>query len=338
MSNYCKFCGYRFKDKDEQICPECLTAREEDISCGVYGEDEHSHARYDDRYAPPVFAKNDTFRDGTADFLREEKRYEDHTAASKYERRNGGDIGMEIDDRRPKPNSYQRPPYNGNNYNMGYNAPRNTTQQNKGCNKGCAVLIFLIAAVVVAFSQSEEIIRFLDEKLSKVTETSTSTDDRAALSKNATPFNEETDVDKMNVYLVSTSVMDNISSDDGSLDMLSRQALYLVEDGEYVRADRADARKLKVFEFDIEFQDKNGNCIPREDLEIELVQFVAFDEDGNALSSCEGVIADKLVMEFNDVTSMRPTLYADDTSTDQQLMISGRLNGEEVFYTIDMAL
>ena len=75
MNSTCKFCGYRFKSKDEQICPECLTAREEDISCGVYGESEHSHVVFDEHNRNgQLFTKNDTFRDGRADFLKEELR------------------------------------------------------------------------------------------------------------------------------------------------------------------------------------------------------------------------------------------------------------------------
>ena len=89
MNNKCKFCGYRFKDRDEQICPECLTAREEDISCGVFGDDVHSHAKYDDLgfgADNSFFSKNDTFRDGTNEFLEDERRDENRTSAARYER------------------------------------------------------------------------------------------------------------------------------------------------------------------------------------------------------------------------------------------------------------
>ncbi len=45
MGNKCKICGYRFKSKDEAICPECFTARDDDISCERYSASEHSHGR-----------------------------------------------------------------------------------------------------------------------------------------------------------------------------------------------------------------------------------------------------------------------------------------------------
>ena len=38
----CRICGYRFRD-NEDICPECFTAREDDISCEQFDRDEHSH-------------------------------------------------------------------------------------------------------------------------------------------------------------------------------------------------------------------------------------------------------------------------------------------------------
>ncbi len=45
MGKKCKICGYRFKSKDEAICPECFTARDDDISCERYSASEHSHGR-----------------------------------------------------------------------------------------------------------------------------------------------------------------------------------------------------------------------------------------------------------------------------------------------------
>ena len=45
MGRKCKICGYRFKSRDEAICPECFTAREDDISCERYSANEHSHAK-----------------------------------------------------------------------------------------------------------------------------------------------------------------------------------------------------------------------------------------------------------------------------------------------------
>lgn len=39
MKNKCDNCGYRFKNDDEVICPECLSARDNDIDCNNL----HSH-------------------------------------------------------------------------------------------------------------------------------------------------------------------------------------------------------------------------------------------------------------------------------------------------------
>lgn len=41
--NKCRICGYHFKSDDEIICPECFTARDEDISCNSLSDDLHSH-------------------------------------------------------------------------------------------------------------------------------------------------------------------------------------------------------------------------------------------------------------------------------------------------------
>ena len=51
--NKCRICGYRFKSDDEIICPECFTARDEDISCNSLSDDLHSHdLRADNVNAP----------------------------------------------------------------------------------------------------------------------------------------------------------------------------------------------------------------------------------------------------------------------------------------------
>lgn len=44
MTKKCKICGYRFKSKDEVICPECFTARDDNLDCNRYTDDLHSHA------------------------------------------------------------------------------------------------------------------------------------------------------------------------------------------------------------------------------------------------------------------------------------------------------
>ncbi|MBR1383135.1 MAG: hypothetical protein IJ555_04910 [Ruminococcus sp.] len=39
----CRICGYRFKS-GEDICPECFTARDDDITCSQFSEEEHTHS------------------------------------------------------------------------------------------------------------------------------------------------------------------------------------------------------------------------------------------------------------------------------------------------------
>ena len=39
----CRICGYRFHD-NEDICPECFTARDDDISCEQFSETDHTHS------------------------------------------------------------------------------------------------------------------------------------------------------------------------------------------------------------------------------------------------------------------------------------------------------
>lgn len=44
-SNKCSCCGYKFKKGDGSICPECLTSREETMSCNDLTSDLHSHKK-----------------------------------------------------------------------------------------------------------------------------------------------------------------------------------------------------------------------------------------------------------------------------------------------------
>ena len=88
MSSRCKFCGYRFKSDDEAICPECLTAREVDISCNTFAPEEHTHRRYDDSLfkGDELFSKNDTFKEEENEFLKEEREEESETNAARFEK------------------------------------------------------------------------------------------------------------------------------------------------------------------------------------------------------------------------------------------------------------
>lgn len=77
MIHKCKVCGYIFKNDDEIICPECLTAREDDISCNSYSDKDHSHKVYDDK-SDSLFdyiRQDDTYKDDNS-FIEEEQREE----------------------------------------------------------------------------------------------------------------------------------------------------------------------------------------------------------------------------------------------------------------------
>lgn len=64
MTKKCRICGYKFKSKDEIICPECFTARDEDISCNRYTDDLHTHAYgYDPANSQVDNSDNDIFEE-----------------------------------------------------------------------------------------------------------------------------------------------------------------------------------------------------------------------------------------------------------------------------------
>lgn len=76
--NKCRICGYRFKSDDEIICPECFTARDEDISCNSLSDDLHSHDLRADNEQDGWFgqSENDTFKEEKNDFVSEERKEE----------------------------------------------------------------------------------------------------------------------------------------------------------------------------------------------------------------------------------------------------------------------
>ena len=78
MGNKCKICGYRFKSRDEEICPECFTAREDDITCARYSGSEHSHRS----------SYSSGLRDNTESFVQKELRLERN---NQFARENFGD-------------------------------------------------------------------------------------------------------------------------------------------------------------------------------------------------------------------------------------------------------
>lgn len=76
--NKCRICGYHFKSDDEIICPECFTARDEDISCNSLSDDLHSHDLRADNEQDGWFGQfeNDTFKEEKNDFVSEERKEE----------------------------------------------------------------------------------------------------------------------------------------------------------------------------------------------------------------------------------------------------------------------
>lgn len=175
MRNKCKFCGYRFKDRDERICPECFTAREDDISCGQFSDDLHSHEIFGDRYSRQDYGspENDTFKEEQTSFVEEERREEQQSKFSKIEQMHKSQpLQTEFI---PKSgdgvyNKTDSMPYNNNTTNNIPNGsfPRQTVNQfqrtptgfitpgynkrNRKNNSGCAISIFVIVIVIIVIN------------------------------------------------------------------------------------------------------------------------------------------------------------------------------------------
>ena len=165
MNSKCKFCGYRFQSNDEMICPECLTAREEDIHCGVYGDDTHSHDL-------DPFSKGfdidgtDMYKEKKNDFIAKERKEE------------AADPNFRSPVYRKAPQQSYRPPYRQNtvpqnrqpyNFNAAQQnyryqqLPPNIQQglQNAGFNRqhqkpnqtssGCIIAIVILMIVIFGF-------------------------------------------------------------------------------------------------------------------------------------------------------------------------------------------
>ena len=111
LRSKCKICGYRFKSRDEAICPECFTAREDDISCERYSASEHSHGR---SYSAGLVETGESF---VQQELREERR-------NAFARENFGDranAGLDLSDFN---NRYDQSRFVRNDYNYDHDARR----------------------------------------------------------------------------------------------------------------------------------------------------------------------------------------------------------------------
>lgn len=170
MRYKCKFCGYRFKDRDERICPECFTAREDDISCGQFSDDLHSHEIFGDRYSRNDYgsSENDTFKEERISFVEEERREEQQSKIAKLERMHNsqpiqtefipqsGDSVYNTSDNlssgnnnisyggfpRQNVNQFQRMP-------NGFTVPSYNRNNNRKKNSGCSVSIIVIIILII---------------------------------------------------------------------------------------------------------------------------------------------------------------------------------------------
>ena len=340
MNSTCKFCGYRFKSKDEQICPECLTAREEDISCGVYGESEHSHVVFDEHNRNgQLFTKNDTFRDGRADFLKEELREEDRTNASRYEHRNGGDINMQADNKRsyvprpantpysPSPNAY-RPQNNMNN---------NTSRPSSG--KGCGCLfVIIIAIVAIAIASNQHL---FSEKLNELTQQLEERVEDSSDSKsgkidvdNAEKIDLPNECD-FEAYLTDVSKAEGMS-DDEALDTFVKQSLLFVEDDTYVNSTEAEPRALYSVSPFIVLRYPDGKKLESDDLEIKDVECLGYDKDENILSVYYGTISDRMMVSVGENSTFSPKLYCDKNSEYIDVYFDCVYKGKDITFMVTL--
>lgn len=74
----CRVCGYKFKKNDPDICPECLTSRQETAECDDLSPELHSHEKTE----VPMFSQNNSGFDAQKEL--EEERKEDSELKQKY--------------------------------------------------------------------------------------------------------------------------------------------------------------------------------------------------------------------------------------------------------------
>ena len=94
----CRICGYRFKG-NEDICPECFTAREDDIGCDQFSNEEHTHSQ-----GYPASSDNDIYEEfSERSFVDQQRRDEtqDPIPSATYDQRQAP----------PPANSYTPPNY-----------------------------------------------------------------------------------------------------------------------------------------------------------------------------------------------------------------------------------
>ena len=335
MNYRCKFCGYRFKSKDEQICPECLTAREEDISCGVYGEHDHSHAVFDGSSMDHgLFSKNDTFRDGRADFLKEEHRVEDRTIASRYEHRNGGDISMEADKRRRTVPTQQNAPYRPTP-NAPYGQQQNNPPRQSG-GKGCGCLFVFILILVAAYVITN--MDFLKDAYEKINEAvsennqQTQTEKKSKTEGSAIELPAECDFE---AYL-SESEKSEGRSDDERLNIYMKNSLFFVENDEYIPSTESVAKDLYAVDLVIDLKYPDGKRVESTDLDITDIECDAYDKDNKIISVYYGQVSDVILYNMGDISNLRPKLYYDKNADSVVVYVDAVYKGQDITFTVEI--
>lgn len=171
--NKCRICGYRFKSDDEIICPECFTARDEDISCNSFSGDLHSHDLRADNEQDGWFgqSENDTFKEEKNDFVSEERKEEakDENFQSTYTPPKNPTPPPSYSNSRAEKlaalNNYsqQRTSYNRpNNSSYSFSATNINHSNKKNGGKGCATAIVVI---IILMAILPTIIGFVSSKI-----------------------------------------------------------------------------------------------------------------------------------------------------------------------------
>lgn len=171
--NKCRICGYHFKSDDEIICPECFTARDEDISCNSLSDDLHSHDLRADNEQDGWFGQfeNDTFKEEKNDFVSEERKEEarDENFQSTYTPPKNPTPPPSYSNSRAEKlaalNNYsqQRTSYNRpNNSSYSFNATNINHSNKKNGGKGCATAVVVI---IILMAILPTIIGFVSSKI-----------------------------------------------------------------------------------------------------------------------------------------------------------------------------
>ncbi|MGN0593959.1 MAG: hypothetical protein ACI4I6_02265 [Hominimerdicola sp.] len=163
MTKKCKVCGYIFKNKDEYICPECFTSRQEEMNCNEFSSDDHSHENgFFDKferndYVPP---STNTFKEENS-FIEEQQKSENkinifsklqnlqnqHDFKSTQTSQNTNYERFANVNQTNYANQNNRNINYSNNYNQFSN--RNNNQKKIGCLLTIIIMIFFVASFLL---------------------------------------------------------------------------------------------------------------------------------------------------------------------------------------------